>query len=188
MALSWVLGAALVGIVAFQGQQLANLSEIGGSIGIDFETLSVHARIRMWSNGEKIFDEYHAGVVTDIGDNVTLAKLFGDSDFNVTAYALNCTYISIGNQGSLSTSSTILPGEWNRTAATIEDETQSQLNVTATFYPDSGPYTADCIGINWESGIGKDTVLWGYDTFSEVTGIDDTFTITVEFQISVSHS
>jgi hypothetical protein len=54
------------------------------------------------------------------------------------------------------------------------------------FYPSTGPYTADCIGLNWEGGIGNDYSLWGYDTFSEVTGIDSTFVITTEFQITVS--
>jgi hypothetical protein len=56
--------------------------------------------------------------------------------------------------------------------------------LTCTFYPDDGgPYTADCIGLNYDDAGNN---LWGYDTFSEVTGIDDTFTINVEFKVSVS--
>lgn len=158
-----------------------------GNVNIDLETTSVHMRVTIWKGTQLILDEYHAGVVTNIGDNQTLAWVFGDSDYNVTSYMKNATFISIGNQGSLSTASTQLPGEWNRTNGTIEDQVQSQLNMTCTFYPDaSGPYTADCIGVNWEST--GDGSLWAYDTFTEVTGIDETFTINVEFQIGVSHT
>jgi len=160
---------------------------LNGSVGVDLETGSVHCRIRMWENDELVFDQYHSGVVTDLGDNATLAKLFGDSDYNLTIYDLNATYISIGNEGSLSSASTVLPGEWNRTAGTVEDQDQSTMNITATFYPDAGPYTADCIGLIFEAGIGNND-LWAYDTFDEVTGIDDSFTINIEFKISVSHS
>jgi len=80
-----------------------------------------------------------------------------------------------------------LPGEWNRTAGSIEVIGQSQINITATFYPDTGPYTADCIGLNFNGTAAKNN-LWGYDTFTEVTGIDDTFTINVEFSVTVSHT
>lgn len=160
-----------------------------GHVGVDFETSSIHCRIIIYDSETLVLDEYHSGVVTDIGDNLTLAKVFGDADFPVVNYTKNCTYISIGNQGSLSTSSTVLPGEWNRTQGTVEDEIQSQLNITCTFYPDaSGPYTADCIGLNWDSTIGITMTLWAYDTFTEVTGIDEDFTINVEFQVGVSHS
>ena len=185
-----IIAIAMLVTAVFSYNLGVNNISIPGSVGVDLETGSIHCRIRMWQHGELIFDQYHSGVVTDLGDNVTLAKIFGDSDYNLTQYDMNATFISIGNDGgSLGASSTVLPGEWNRTAGTVEDEAASQLNITATIYPnDSGPYTADCIGLNLESGIGKDDALWAYDTFSEVTGIDETFTITIEFQISVSHS
>jgi len=158
-----------------------------GYVGVTFEAFSIHSRIRIYKGSTLILDEYNAGVVTNIGDNQTLAWVFGDADYNVTSYMRNATFISIGNQGALSTASTILPGEWNRTAGTIEDETQSQLNMTCTFIPDAlGPYTADCIGINWESSA--DGCLWAYDTFTEVSGIDETFTVNVEFQVSIAHT
>lgn len=151
------------------------------------QVTSIHARIRIWKAGVLILDEYHAGAVTDIGDNQTAFWVFGATEMQEGPYMSNCTYISIGNQGTLNTASTQLPGEWNRTSGTLEDFDQSQLNMTCTFYPDaSGPYTADCIGINWASS--GDGNLYGYDTFTEVTGIDETFTINVEFQISVSHA
>jgi len=158
-----------------------------GSVGVDFETWSIHSRIRMWQNGELVFDQYNSGAVTDIGDNATLMWIFGDADYNVDDYLDNATYISIGNDdASLGTTSTILPGEWNRTIGAVEDQSQSWLNITCTFYPGTGPYTADCIGLNWESA--GDNNLWAYDTFTEATGIDDTFTINVEFKVSVSHT
>jgi len=169
-------------------------SDIGLASGIDNPAEShpesdVHCRIRIYKDSSLIMDEYHAGVVTDLGDNTTLAKLFGDADYNMTQYNMNATYISIGNQSSIDSTVTVLPDEWNRTIGTVEDEGASTLNVTATFYPDSnGPYIADCIGLNLEGGIGVDSSLWAYDTFSEVTGIDETFTINIEFSITVSHS
>jgi len=158
----------------------------GFSVGTTHE---IHCRIRMWKSGVLVFDEYHAGAVTDIGDNMTIFWESGDTDFQVGSmlYTWNISHIGIGNQGSLSTSSVVLPGEWNRTAITTWDnKIQSNINYTTVIYPDSGgPYTADCIGL-YPNATGN--FLWAYDTFTEVTGIDETFTITVEFQASVSHS
>lgn len=186
------VGSASIAIVvtALVILSLAPTLNLFGYVGVDLETTSVHMRIQIWKGNELILDEYHAGAVTDLGDNTTIVKLFGDTtNYNGSQYSLNATFISIGNQGTLDTTSTVLPGEWNRTSGTLEDQVQSQLNITATFYPDAGgPYTADCIGLNLESGIGNDGNLWGYDTFTEVTGIDNTFTINVEFQVSVSHT
>lgn len=146
----------------------------------------IHARIRIWKGSELILDEYHAGVLTKLGMNMTLAKLTGDDTFfNMTHYNLNNTYISIGDAGTLNSDSTVLPGEWNRTAGTVEDEAYNSYNLTATIHSGTGPYTADCIGINFEDGIGNNA-LYGYDTFGEVTNIDDSFTITIEFKVSIS--
>lgn len=168
-------------------------SEVGMTSGIDNPVEShpksdVHCRIRIYEQGTLVLDEYHSGIVTDLGDNATLAKLFGDSSYNLTQYNMNATFISIGNLTSMDSTHTILQGEWNRTAGTVEDQGASTLNITAIFYPDAGPYIADCIGLNLEGGIGVDDSLWAYDTFSEVTGIDDSFTINIEFSITVSHS
>jgi len=187
------VGSALIAIVvwtAFLMSFAPHILNLSGKAGVDLETSSVHCRIRMWQNGELVFDEHHSGNVTDLGDNMTLFWIFGDTDMQVNdiPYLANGTYISIGDQGSLSDSSTVLPGEWNRTVATVEDETQSQLNLTCTFYPDAGgPYTADCIGLNTNATASANNLIM-YDTFSEVTNIDETFTINVEFQISASHS
>ena len=180
-----VLSVALVGTLILAGMQ-RSVKEYG-SADVSFSIGSVHATITMYRNGVKVFEQYHAGAVTKLGLNTTFAKLVGNSAFyNITTTLLNVTYISIGNKGTLDTDSTVLPEEWNRTSATVHDATYNSCNWTAVFYPGAGPYTADCIGLNYESGIGKDSNLFAYDTFAEVTGIDTTFTITVEFKVSAS--
>ena len=72
---------------------------VGLSSGIDNPTnseeiTSVHCRIKMFQGTALVMDQYHAGVVTDFGDNATLAKLFGDPTYNLTMYSQNATYIS----------------------------------------------------------------------------------------------
>jgi len=165
----------------------AQLLQVWGRVGITLETHSIHCTVTFYQDGEVVYRFHHPGNVTDIGDNQTLYWLFGDPAMTEGTYASNVTYISIGNQGTLNDASTQLPGEWNRTLATIEYQTQSQLNLTCTFYPDNGgPYTADCIGLNYAaSGDGN---LWAYDILDEVTGIDETFTIDVDFQVSTGHA
>jgi len=158
-------------------------------VGVDIEKYSVHSRILIWQGDNLILDEYNAGVVTDIGDNMTLYYIFGNDTMQVgsLSYLANASWISIGNQGTLTASSTQLPGEWNRTALTVHTPIQSGLNASCTFYPDTnGPYTADCLGINLES-TGDGNLIF-YDTFTEVTGIDETFEINIQFKVTVSHT
>jgi hypothetical protein len=156
----------------------------GGSAHVDFTANSVHATITFYKNGVKVFEQYHAGAVTKLGLNTTFAKLTGNSTmYNMTVYNLNVTWIGIGNMGTLNTDSTVLPGEWNRTSATQHDGLYNSCNWTAVIHPGAGPYTADCFGIYYESAGNS---LFAYDTFTEVTGIDNTFTITCEFKISAS--
>jgi hypothetical protein len=158
-----------------------------GSAHVDFTLGSVHTVITIEKEGETVLQEYHAGAVTNLGLNLTFAKLFGNStSYNMTSYNLNLTQIGIGNQGSLSTSSVILPGEWNRTAADTQHSLSHNTgNWTVVIYPDAlGPYTADCLGVYYEGGSTNSLFL--YDTFTEVSGIDETFTITLEIQLSAS--
>ena len=185
-----VIVTVLVTALVVSSYYVANQATFYGNVGVDLETGSVHSRIRIWKGDKLILDEWNAGVVTKLGDNMTLFWIFGDSDmqYPFVLYADNCTNISIGNQGTLNEDSTVLPGEWNRTIGTVQNQTQSSLNVTCTFYPDNGgPYTADCIGLNANATATANNLVM-YDTFTEVTGIDETFTITVEFKVSVSHS
>lgn len=186
-AVSCLAAVVVTALVIFS---VAPTLNVWGHVGVDFEATSVHSRIRVYKDGVLVFSEYHPGVVTNLGDNMTLFKLFGDTDMQYVdiPFTDNATYISIGNQGSLSASSVVLPGEWNRTAGAIDNESQSSLNVSCTFYPDNaGPYTADCIGLNFNATASANN-LWAYDTFTEVSGIDETYTINVDFSVSVSHS
>jgi len=154
-----------------------------GSIPLSFTVGSIHSTITIFKDEVKIFEEYHSGAITKLGLNFTLGKLNGNSWYNMSQYLLNTTYIGIGNQGTLNSDSVVLPGEWNRTVGTIEDQAYNSFNITCTFYPDAGPYTADCIGLYFHSA---NNCLWGYDIFGEVTNIDDTFTIIVEIKVSAS--
>jgi len=158
-----------------------------GSVNVSFTTTSIHSTITMTKNGVKVFEQYHAGAITNLGANLTMTKLTGNvsNAYNGTTYNLNLTYISIGNKGTLDASSTVLPGEWNRTAATMHDCVFNGFNLTAVFKGTTGTQTADCLGINYENGIANNA-LWGYDTFTEVTGIDSTFTITIESKVTVA--
>ncbi len=160
---------------------------INGSVGTSFSVGSIHSTITMTRDGVKVFEQYHAGVLTTLGMNFTMAKITGNTSYyNMTAFPMNLSCVSIGNAGSLSSAITVLPGEWNRTACLQHDGTYNSCNFTAVFRGTTGSQTADCIGLNWEAGIGNDYSLWGYDTFDEVTGIDSTFVITIEMKISVS--
>ena len=145
----------------------------------------VHTVIRIYKAGVKILEEYHAGVVTNLGLNTTFGKLTNNAFYNASTYSLNLGYVGIGNQGTLTAASTVLPGEWNRTAGTPHTPTYNSINWTTVIYPDAGPYTADCLGVYYEAAGNS---LFLYDTFTEVTGIDDTFTITLEIILSATGS
>jgi hypothetical protein len=182
--LSVALVLAVFAYVSLEAQYL----KLNGSMGISFTCASLHTKYTFEKDGKVVFQQYHDGAVTNLGLNTTLAKLTGYSTYyNDTVFDLYTTWVGIGDKGSLDADSVILPGEWNRTSATIHDATYNSFNLTAVFHPDTGPYTADCIGVYYEGteGGGPES-LWGYDTFNEVTGIDETFTITIEIKISVS--
>jgi len=186
------VGSALIAIVvwtAFLMSFAPQTLNFFGSVNVELEAESVHATVTFYKEGKLYAEYHHAGVVTDIGDNMTIFWASGDTAFKVSSmlYSWNISHIGIGNQGTLSSASIVLPGEWNRTAiTTVDNKLQSTINFTTVIYPDSsGPYTADCIGL-YPNATGN--FLWAYDTFTEVTGIDETFTITIEFQVSVSHS
>jgi hypothetical protein len=153
---------------------------------IQFPDATIHSTIYVYQYGKLVATYHHPGVVTKLGMNLTLCKLTNNAAYNTTQYSYNIAYVSIGNQGTLTSDSTVLPGEWNRTTGTIHDATYNMFNITAVFHPDTGPYTADCLGLNFITGIGVNYSLWGYDTFTEVTGIDNTFTVTVEVKVALS--
>ena len=171
-----------------------NLLRINSDVGMSFTVGSIHSTITITKGDEVVLREYHAGALTTLGMNFTLGNIVknstGTGSYNSTWLGANynLSFVSIGNAyatWACNNTEVLLPGEWNRTLGTQHDMTYNTFNVTATFYPDTGPYTADCIGLNFEGGIGNDA-QWGYDTFTEVTGIDDTFTITVEIKVTLS--
>lgn len=185
---------ALLLFVDFIAGMRHTLMQIGSNMNVDTGIASnlgkapIHMTVSFFKRGttQLVFEQYHAGALTKLGMNCTLGKLTGNlTGYNMTQYNLNLTYVSIGDQGTLNSDNTELPGEWNRTAGVQHDCTYNSFNITAWFYPDTGPHTADCIGLNFESGI-SNGALWGYDTFNEKTGIDDTFDIKVEIKVTIS--
>jgi len=158
--------------------------ESAGQIHFSFSKYSVHTVITIYKGDQEILHEYHAGAVTKWGLNSTFAKLLGNTTiYNMTTYNLNLTYVGIGDKGTLDADSQILPGEWNRTAGVQHASLYNGFNLTATFHPGAGPYTADCLGIYYQAAGAS---LFAYDTFAEVTGIDASFTIVLEIQVSAS--
>ena len=139
-----------------------------------------------WIDGQKylIYSYGHAAALTVISENMTAGKLTGDV-FPVAAYLNNVTYISVGTDVGLSTASTQLPGEWNRsTSLTPEYIAVGQWNLSYSFYP-SGSGTTNSTGLNWASS--GDGNLWAYDTFSDIdyTSNDQ---IDVEWSIDIQYS
>jgi hypothetical protein len=102
--------------------------------------------------------------------------------YAIAAYTLNTTHVSIGN-GTVTQASTVLPNEWARVQGNQHDAVPGGWNMTATITPPVGPNWADCIGLNCGAGAGANDLMY-YDTFTTVTGIDSSFTITVEFQVT----
>ncbi len=188
IGIALILSGVLLG--AFLDLEIPRILNLRGEIT---QTASVnpngvvHCQITIWKGTKMLWSQYHAGHTTKLGNNMTLFKLFGNVSYRYDSitYKQNATYISIGNMGTLTTSSTVLPGEWNRTVgATKTIPGTNQINITATFHPDSsGPYTADCIGGNFGATANGNDLAF-YDTFTEVTGIDQTFTINVEFSFT----
>lgn len=199
-----IIASVMIGLICITAYGMYHLTPIilkqKGYQILSPHTSIVHMRIEIYQHygtphQKLILSEYHSGALTDLGDNMTLYKLFGDSDMqygslNSSAYA---PFISIGNDtGTLGTSSTVLPEEWYRELGTIDNEAQSSHNITCTISGAEiggvgGTQTADCIGICLTETDDADD-LWGYDTFTQVTGIDSTFTINIDFQITQSHS
>jgi hypothetical protein len=185
--LAAILGAFFVGNYTsnknlfLSGSTNSNLAASFGTGGQDTKIDATVYITRTTPAGQIQF----VGSMTKIGINCTFGKLTGiAASYNMTQYPYNITSISIGNQGSLNSDSTVLPGEWNRTTVTPHDVAYNTCNFTAVFKPDTGPYTADCIGLNiGPVTIGLAYTLICYDTFTEVTGIDNTFTITVEYRL-----
>jgi len=160
-----------------------------GEAHVSQMALDIHSTVYQyrWIDGQKylIYSYSHPAALTAIGENYTAAKISGNTDWNLTHYLSNVTFIAMGN-GSLTTASTQLNNEWNRTAATFEYIAVGQWNYSASFYP-SGSGRTNATGLCWSDGIGDDNELWAYDTF---TAIDYTSNdqIDVEWSIDIQYS
>lgn len=139
-----------------------------------------------WIDGVKylIFSYSHPAALTVIGENFTAGKLVG-AIFPTTDYLKNVTFISMGHSVGLTTSSTQLPGEWNRsTSITPEYLGVGHWNLTYSFFP-SGSGTTNSTGWNWDSS--GDLNLWAYDTFPTITYTSND-QIDVECEVDISYS
>lgn len=153
--------------------------------------IEVHSTLKQyrWIDGQRylIYTYSHPGVTTEIGENLTLAKLTGDSLWNLTDYLNNVTYIALGIDVGLTNASTVLPGEWNRSSSlTPEYIGAGNCNYSYSFYP-SGSGITNATSLNFKSGIGVTYSMWAYDTFADIsyTANDQ---IDVEWSVDVQYS
>lgn len=150
--------------------------------------LEIHSTVKQyrWIDGSQflIYSYSHPAAMTTKGENLTAAKISG-AIFNVTDYNENVTYISLGHRVGLTTGSTQLPGEWNRSSSlTPEYLAVGNWNYSYSFYP-GGAGTTNATGLNWLSTGNHN--LWAYDTFATITyGAGDQ--IDVEWSIDVQYS
>lgn len=108
-----VMILASVGITALVSSQVGLYEihlHINGTVPVDVQTHSIHSTVTVTKNGQVIRNEYHAGVMTKLGKNMSFCKWTGNATlYNQTMCSLNVTYMSIGNMGTLNSDSTVLP-------------------------------------------------------------------------------
>lgn len=151
-------------------------------------SFDLHGWLKFYQNGKLVCIEELGSALTKIGINVTMAKLSGNSSIGlVSDYLYNLTYIALGTDVGLTTSSTVLPNEWNRTQGDQNIlENGERCNLTAAIYP-SGSGSTNATSINWKSGIGTDNSMWCYDTFTTKTYTsNDHFEIEWSWKITYS--
>lgn len=145
---------------------------------------NVYATITFTQNGKLVY--YYSGLdpLTNLGLNLTFAKLTGSSTYNLTTYNMNTTYVSLGNYTSaMNGATTALTGEFVRVSGTIHAQVYNGYNITGTFSGLAGTNSSNCMGVNYASSTIGQNDLFGYTTFNLVTGIDSTFVITAEIQV-----
>lgn len=160
--------------------------------GLPHSGLTLHIDLSGWLKfyeGNRLaFITELGSAMTDIGKNLTMAKISGNTSIAlISDYLYNLTYIALGTDVGLTTSSTVLPNEWNRTLANQEILNNGHtINLTATIYP-SGSGSTNATSVNWKSGIATDNSMWCYDTFATKTYTsEDHFEI--EWQIQITYS
>ena len=145
---------------------------------------SIFASITFSKNGKIVYEYSGLDPLTNLGLNLTFAKLSGSSTYNLTTYNMNTTYVSLGNYTTAMNGDTVaLSGEFIRVSGTIHAQVYNGFNVTGIFQNLAGTNSSNCMGLNYESASIGQNDLFGYLTFGLVTGIDSTFIITAEIQI-----
>ena len=151
---------------------------------------NVHSTIRQYRtiDGQKhlIYTYSHPAALTTLFENLTAAKITGDTAWNLTDYLANVTYIALGIDVGLTTASTVLPGEWNRTDGVFEYIAVGHWNYSASFYPNGSGIT-NATSMNWLSGIGTDLSMAYYDTFADISYTSND-QIDVEWEVDVQYS
>jgi hypothetical protein len=147
---------------------------------------NLYGTIWVKKNNQLIYYSSGLDPLTNLGFNLTFAKLSGSNSYNLTTYNLNATIVSLGNYTgtNLNSSSTILQGEFIRNSTTIHAQVYNGYNLTALFNGFSGSNSSNCMGINYNGVALGNQDLFAYTTFNLITGIDSTFSITCELQIS----
>jgi hypothetical protein len=145
---------------------------------------NVYATITVTENGKLLF--YWAGLdpLTNLGLNLTCAKLSGSNSYNLTTYNLNTTFVVLANYTTItpSASSVVLQNEWIIVSGVIHAQVYNGYNVTGSFSGFTGTNSTNAFGLCYENGLGNNA-LFGYTIFNLITGIDNTFTFTIEIQI-----
>jgi hypothetical protein len=169
---------------------LGQLQQNSGIQGTNNVKLNITGTITVSQNGKVIRTIQGDDPLTTYGETLVLDKLTGNATYyNATQYVFNCTWITIGD-GSVSAASTVLPWEWDRVVASFPSSamTATSFNMTVTFTPPQSGLKANCMGINCQSATANTTDLVSYITFTEITGIDATFTFTLNMEIAVTTS
>lgn len=176
--------------LAAEYNKLVGQNSIGGISSLGY---NITATVWIYHHDKLIY--YYSGPdpFTTIAENLTIQKWTGNVTYfgSMTAYLYNCSWVSIGN-GTCSASTTYLPWEWDRVAASQTALTSTSFNMTATFTPPVTPpasVPADVMGINYQSLTANTSDLFAYFPWtSQVTGIDNTFTITINIEVSLATS
>jgi len=161
---------------------------------------NIYVTITATRNGKLVYYMTGLDPLTNLGLNVTFCKIVGNQTssnwlYNITQYNENITYVELGYYSyagiAPNSTNTSLIGEFIRTTGSVHAETYNSFNITGVFSGTSTQYLAgsnssNCMGISINGdglSIGSND-LYGYTTFSTITGIDNTFTITCEIEVS----
>lgn len=166
------------------------LIQCGGEDGQIILRGTVECTVEQWRDGILLYRFGDSEVLTDIGKNFTAMKISGDTDWDETDFMKNVTYLGWGDQngGSLSASSTQLPGEIvrNDVSANFTYISLGKWNYTGYWYP-SASGTTDCCGMYWGAMNGYNNTLYCYDTFGEIS-YTDADTLISKWQFTISYS